>query len=117
MPEKKQIVINTAPILALIAATGNLDILKSLYDKVWVPFEVQKEISSSGIHRFGVSEFNHARFLHKERMPVTISPILLNSLDEGEYEKRKVKSEKRKVKSEKRKVKSEKRKVKSETMI
>jgi predicted nucleic acid-binding protein len=84
MPETKQIVINTGPILALIAATGNLDILKCLYDRVWIPFEVQKEISSSGIQRFGVSEFDHAHFLHKERLPVSISPILLNSLDEGE---------------------------------
>jgi len=31
MPEEKVIVINTGPLIALTAATGNLDILQHLY--------------------------------------------------------------------------------------
>ncbi len=34
MPEENIIVINTGPLIALTAATGNLDILKHLYSRV-----------------------------------------------------------------------------------
>lgn len=84
MPELKKIVINTGPILALIAATGNLEILKDLFSEVWVPFEVQQEIVSHGKHRFGVAAFERAHFLLKETLPLTLMPILLNTLDPGE---------------------------------
>ncbi len=40
MPEIKEIVINTGPLLALIAALGDLSFLKSLYKRVLVPLEV-----------------------------------------------------------------------------
>ena len=40
MPEQKSVVINTGPILALVSALGDLNILKILYHKVIVPFEV-----------------------------------------------------------------------------
>jgi len=39
MPDKS-IVINTSPLLALIAAWGNLERLRGLYQQVLVPFEV-----------------------------------------------------------------------------
>jgi predicted nucleic acid-binding protein len=43
MPEKtKTLVINTGPIIALVAALGNLSILKELYKKVIVPYEVSQ---------------------------------------------------------------------------
>jgi len=41
MHDKKSIVINTGPILALIAATGNLNLLKELYHPIYVTLEVQ----------------------------------------------------------------------------
>ena len=44
MPEPKELVINTTPIISLIAATGALDMLPLLYSRVWVPFEVCQEI-------------------------------------------------------------------------
>ncbi len=37
MPDPKEVVINTTPILALIAAAGSLDMLPFLYRRVWVP--------------------------------------------------------------------------------
>jgi len=39
MPETNKIVINTGPLLALIAGLGDLKILNSLYEQVVVPYE------------------------------------------------------------------------------
>ena len=49
MPDSsKMIVINTTPLIALTAATGNLDVLKTLYSRVVVPYEVAEEIKVGG---------------------------------------------------------------------
>ena len=64
MPESKEIVINTTPLLALIAAWGRLDYLESLYEHIWVPKEVCAEIEFGGKTGFGVAEFKAAEFLN-----------------------------------------------------
>ncbi len=51
MPESREIVINTGPIISLIAAFGNLNVLKSLYSHVIVPFEVCREIQTDNSTR------------------------------------------------------------------
>lgn len=84
MPETKEIVINTTPILSLIAATGTLDMLPMLYSRVWVPWEVCREIHVGGSDGFAVSEFQQADWLYKQSQPVTIPVLLRNSLDAGE---------------------------------
>jgi len=84
MHEPKKIVINTGPILALIAGFGNLNILKSLYKKVFVPYEVSQEIFAGGSTGFGINEFIDANFLYKIKKPIFIPPHLRNSLDLGE---------------------------------
>jgi predicted nucleic acid-binding protein len=84
MPDSKEIVINTSPLLALSAALGDLSLLQSLYQQVFVPFEVCQEIEKGGLSGFSVAEFKSANFLHKLDKPLTISPFLKNSLDIGE---------------------------------
>ena len=84
MPEAKEIVINTGPLLALISAMGDLSLLKSLYRRVLVPFEVCREIECGGVSSFGLDEFNHDNFIEKRSHPLTISPFLRNTLDLGE---------------------------------
>ena len=84
MPKPDTIVINTGPVLALIAGLGNLDLLNSLYTKVIVPLEVCEEVLAGGSTGFGVPEFNKADFLIKLDKPSTIQPYLRNSLDLGE---------------------------------
>lgn len=79
-----QIVINTSPLIALVAAWGDLTPLASLYDQVLVPFEVCQEILQGGSQNFAVSEFQRATWLVKQPSPLSISPFLLNSLDLGE---------------------------------
>jgi predicted nucleic acid-binding protein len=84
MPNTENIVINTGPIIALVAAIGELKVLSSLYRKVFVPFEVTAELHAGGPKAFAVREFEEATWLVKWTNPLNISPILTNSLDMGE---------------------------------
>ena len=84
MPKTDRIVINTAPLISLVAALGNLNIIQSLYNQVLVPFEVCQEIRAGGTSGFGVAEFETANWLQKCQTPLNVSPVLLNSLDLGE---------------------------------
>lgn len=84
MPDTKRIVINTGPLIALVAALGDLKVLRPLYSEVIVPFEVCQEILAKGTHCFAVSQFNEADWLKKWPKDIEISHYLRNSLDLGE---------------------------------
>lgn len=84
MPETKVIVINTGPLIALTAATGNLGILQQLYSRVVVPYEVGAEILAGGQTGFAAPEYQAATFLDKVPLPTPIGTFLHNSLDIGE---------------------------------
>lgn len=84
MPKPETIVINTSPLIALIAANGDLNILSCLYQEVLVPFEVCQEIIRGGSKGFGITEFQANNWLNKQSSPLQITPLLLNSLDLGE---------------------------------
>ena len=84
MPDRKEIVINTGPLIAIVAATGDLAILRGLYSRIIVPCEVCEEISAGGHSGFAVSEFHAASFLEKLAIPTSIGTFLHNSLDTGE---------------------------------
>jgi predicted nucleic acid-binding protein len=84
MPDSERLVINTSPLIALVAAWGDLERLKLLYREVLVPFEVAQEIQQGGTHNFAVAEFQAASWLCRQSEPVTIAPFLRNSLDLGE---------------------------------
>jgi predicted nucleic acid-binding protein len=84
MPETEDIVINTGPLLALIAGIGDLSLLERLYKRVLVPFEVCQEIEAGGFSSFGVSEFRITSFLEKRSNLIEITPFLRNALDLGE---------------------------------
>ena len=86
MPESAEsvIVINTSPLIPLVAAWGDLTRLEALYQQIWVPFEVSQEILQGGATQFAVSEFEQATWLKKQTTPQPISPFLLNTLDLGE---------------------------------
>lgn len=78
------LVTNTTPLIALVAATGNLDILKFLYARVVVPLEVAEEVRVGGKQSFGLDVFNGAKWLDIQATEVTLQPFLSNSLDRGE---------------------------------
>jgi predicted nucleic acid-binding protein len=84
-PERSAVLVsNTTPLIALTAALGSLDILKFMYARVVVPFEVAQEIRAGGQASFGVGVFHQADWLDVQDQPVTLLPFLQNSLDAGE---------------------------------
>lgn len=80
----KELVINTTPLISLLAGLGNLDVLPFMYSKVHVPFAVCQEVLAGGKNNFGVSTFIQNNWLVKYTQPITISLLLRNSLDLGE---------------------------------
>jgi predicted nucleic acid-binding protein len=84
MPSASRIVINTGPLLAIIAATGDLKVLKSLYCEVLVPREVADELRAGGPTGFGLARFEEASWLAVQSEHITLNPYLANTLDLGE---------------------------------
>lgn len=79
----RAIVTNTTPLIAIAVATGSLEILRTLYQRILVPFEVAEEILAAGEAVPGAQAFIRATWL--ERKPaVVVSSYLNNSLDRGE---------------------------------
>lgn len=86
MPERNlTLVSNTTPLISLAAATGSLDILRFLFQRVVVPYEVAAEVRAGGRAGFGVDAFERAAdWLDIQAAPVALLPFLQNSLDRGE---------------------------------
>ncbi|MDT8391573.1 MAG: DUF3368 domain-containing protein [Lentisphaeria bacterium] len=84
MPDCKVLVCNTGPIIALVAGTGSLEILRDLYEQVIVPYEVGRELLAKEGNLLGASQFIRASWLDKRTEAVNASPFLVNSLDPGE---------------------------------
>jgi len=84
MHESRRIVINTGSILALVSALGDLEILKVLYEEVYIPLEVCDEIMKGGTTGFAIKEFEQATWLIKQQNKITIPLFLESSLDVGE---------------------------------
>lgn len=84
LDQAKVVVTNTTPLLALTAATGSLDVLRALYTRVIVPYEVAEEIRAGGKEAFGLAIFDRASWLDVNSAPVVLPPYLKNTLDLGE---------------------------------
>lgn len=84
LEEAKVVVTNTTPLIALTAATGSLEVLRALYTRVIVPYEVAEEIRAGGKEAFGLSVFEKASWLEINPDPVVLPPYLQNTLDLGE---------------------------------
>ena len=83
MPARRDLVINTGPILALTAA-GHFDILRKLFAKVVVPYEVVQEVEAGGRTQFAREEFRAVSWLDKRATATTLPPLLQSTLDPGE---------------------------------
>lgn len=84
MRDRPTVVINTGPLLALIAAIGDLELLRTLYARVVVPFEVAHELKASPHNRFGSDVVERTSWLVTTQQPTAIQVLLRQSLDPGE---------------------------------
>jgi len=67
MPDAgRAIVTNTTPLIALAVATGSLDILHALYQRILVPFAVAEEILAAGDAVPGARAFLGATWLERK---------------------------------------------------
>lgn len=83
MPET-EIVINTGPIISLVAATGDLSLLPRLYSRVIVPREVCDEVLANDGMMRGAVELSSSTGIELRNEPRTIMPPLNELLDRGE---------------------------------
>ena len=77
-----QIVCNSGPLIAL-GLLGKLDILKSLFDEVFVPGAVQREIARGGLRFLGLEDFQQAVWI-RVASPKQDDELLAALLDGGE---------------------------------
>jgi predicted nucleic acid-binding protein len=84
LDQAKVVVTNTTPLIALTAAMGNVEVLRVLYDRVIVPYEVAQEIRAGGKEAFGLEVFEQSGWLEMNPAPVELPPYLQNTLDLGE---------------------------------
>lgn len=84
MPETTGLVVNTGPILALVAALGDLTVLQRHYSRVIVPAEVCGELLRRGAPVFAARELEAAAFLEKRSEPTVLAPHLVSAVDLGE---------------------------------
>ena len=80
----KRIVINTGPLISIIAGLGDLKVLEKLYKKVIVPYEVKQEMLSKEKFSDDARIFAENNWLTKMAEPVELNSFLSNSLDKGE---------------------------------
>lgn len=79
------IVINTGPIIGLVAATGSIEWLPSLYGRISIPFEVFQEIEAGGPGNpdsVALRSIEDLIFIGSEK--TDLPPALLRELDSGE---------------------------------
>lgn len=84
MPCVSTLVINTGPLLALFAATGNLGPLRRVAGRVIVPYEVECEILAGGKSGFAVDLYLREAWLERRTTPTVLLPYLANAVDRGE---------------------------------
>ena len=84
LEQAKVIVSNTTPLIAQTAATGILEVLRALYSRVIVPYEVAEEIRAGGQEAFGLNVFEQATWLEINPDPMVLPPYLKKTLDLGE---------------------------------
>ena len=79
------IAINTGPLIAMVAATGNLNWLPSMYGRIVIPYEVLLEIEAGGP---GNTEIVALRAIERQvligRQSTQIDAAMLRELDLGE---------------------------------
>lgn len=82
-PDPHPVILNTGPILAL-GVIGQLDLLRRLYSKVYVPEAVAQEVLRGGPAGTGAAAFARAAWIERRAVQTVIHPLVVATLGEGE---------------------------------
>lgn len=83
---KKIVVVNTSPIIYL-SAINQISILKKLFQKVFIPDAVKREVLSGGKDSFGVREIKSEKWIKTRTIKNKVAKkYLLTDIDDGEAE-------------------------------
>jgi len=86
MPEAPRIVVvNSTPIISL-ALIDKLDLLKRLYDQIFIPPAVQNEVLAGGPSGIGIVHLQQASWVQVHALQDPRRADLLSDLDRGEAE-------------------------------
>jgi predicted nucleic acid-binding protein len=77
------IISNTGPLVAL-AVSGQLDLLRLLFDDVIVPEAVHHELLAGGMNHAGRAAYQQARWITVCNLAERLDPLLASVLDTGE---------------------------------
>ena len=79
----KTVVSNTGPLIAL-ASVQKIDILRELFQTVFVPAQVHEEILAGGARLGGLPAYTRADWLIVADLRQPLDPLLYSVLDQGE---------------------------------
>jgi len=74
---------NTGPLIAL-SMIDRIDILRHLFELVFVPETVHNEILEGGSANAGLANYRKVKWIKVISLSVPIDPLLMTSLDAGE---------------------------------
>ncbi len=77
------IISNTGPLVAL-AVSGQLDLLRLLFDQVMVPEAVHHELLAGGMNQAGLAAYQQASWITVCNLSECLDPLLASVLDSGE---------------------------------
>ena len=81
-----KVVVDTSPLIAL-SIVGKLDILKKVFDEIYIPEKVYQEVVIKGEGLIGAKEVKSAKWIKikKVKVPLLYSPFI-TGIDEGEIQ-------------------------------
>lgn len=83
---EKVVVVNTSPIIYL-SSINQISLLKKLFQKVFIPDAVKREVLSGGKDSFGVREIKGEKWIKTQTIKNELAKkYLLTDIDDGEAE-------------------------------
>ena len=76
-------VVNSGPLVAL-SLVGRLDLLPALFQEIWIPEAVYREVAIAGIGRPGAASLADTAWAERVRSAPEPDPLLISELDPGE---------------------------------
>ena len=84
MPVKPSLVVNSSPLIALVAALRDFDSISEITERFMVPFEVMRELDAGGLKDETALRVRSARWCEVRSRPACAGHPLIDRLGAGE---------------------------------